>query len=214
MGKKLIKISGAGISGLTAAINLAKADYNVQVYDSAKDSGQRFHGDFQGIENWSYKQNALDFLKDINIKLDFDCQGIDKLSIWARDKCRKDFELSKPLYYLIRRGTESNCLDQSLKKQALALGIKIFYNHSIEPEQVNIVATGPIFNDISIDAMASGYTFNTDLEDLNIAILDDKYALDGYSYILVHNNKATIATCIFSDFKNLNKYREKNLRTL
>jgi len=211
MEKKLIKIAGAGISGLTAAINLAKAGYNVEIYDAGKDSGHRFHGDFQGIENWSYKQDVLDFLKDINIELNFDYQGVNKLSIWAPNKCHKDFKLSRPLYYLVKRGTEEDCLDQRLKKQALANGVKISYNHPVEPKDVNIIATGPFFNDPDTDAMASGYVFKTDLKDTNIGILDDRYALDGYSYFLVHNGEATIAACIFDNYKKLNEYREKTL---
>ncbi len=46
------KIIGAGLSGLTAAINLAKAGYKVDVYEENKDSGLRFNGDLQGLENW------------------------------------------------------------------------------------------------------------------------------------------------------------------
>lgn len=50
---KRIVIAGAGPSGLTAAINLAKAGFSVNVYEKEKDVGKRFHGDFQGIENWT-----------------------------------------------------------------------------------------------------------------------------------------------------------------
>jgi phytoene dehydrogenase-like protein len=44
---KKIKILGAGLSGLSAAINLAKAGYSVDIFDSNSDSGARFHGDLQ-----------------------------------------------------------------------------------------------------------------------------------------------------------------------
>lgn len=205
---KVIKISGAGISGLTAAINLAKAGYNVEVFDSAKDSGIRFNNDFQGIENWSYKQDALDFLRDINIDLNFYYWGSDKLSLWAPDGLHRDFKLSQPGYYLVRRGTVNESLDQGLKKQALALGVKIFYNHRITSEVVDIVASGPVLNDLKADGLVSGYIFKTDLEDCSIGLFDDNCALNGYSYFFVHNGQATLAACIFGNYEQLDKYRE------
>ena len=55
---KEIKILGAGLSGLTAAINLAKEGYRVDVYEKNKDVGMRFHGDIQGLENWSEKTHS------------------------------------------------------------------------------------------------------------------------------------------------------------
>lgn len=60
---KQIKILGAGISGLTAAINLAKAGYKVDVYERNKDVGMRFGGDLQGLENWSDKEDVLEMLR-------------------------------------------------------------------------------------------------------------------------------------------------------
>ncbi|MFH1838542.1 MAG: NAD(P)/FAD-dependent oxidoreductase [Candidatus Kuenenbacteria bacterium] len=208
----VIKIGGAGIAGLTVAINLAKAGYKVEIFDAAKDSGQRFNGDFQGIENWNYDQDGIDFLKDINIDLNFYYKGFNKLSIWAPDKCHKDFGLSHSLYYLVKRGLEEDSLDQGLKKQAIALGVEIFYNHPIKPENVDIVATGPFLNDPNIDAIVSGYTFKTNIENCHIGILNDDYALNGYSYFFVHNGQATIATCIFKNYKELGKYKEKTLK--
>ena len=53
---KEIEIIGAGPAGLVAAINLAKADYKVAVYEEKPDVGHRFHGDFQGLENWSSEE--------------------------------------------------------------------------------------------------------------------------------------------------------------
>jgi len=209
--KQLIKIGGAGIAGLTAAINLVKGGYKVEIFDVAKNSGQRFNNDFQGIENWSYRQDALDFLKDINVELNFYCQGFDKLSIWAPEGYHRDFKLSRPLYYLVKRGIVKDSLDQCLKKQALSIGVKIFYNHPVRPEDVDIVATGPFLNDPNTDVMASGYTFETNLENCHIGILNDKYAPNGYSYFLTHDGRATIATCIFRSYKKLNKYRKKTL---
>ncbi len=69
--KKII-ILGAGLSGLTAAINLAKSGYTVDVYEKNKDVGMRFNGDIQGLENWSDKKDIIKELKERNIDIDFD----------------------------------------------------------------------------------------------------------------------------------------------
>ena len=46
---KKIEIVGAGPAGLVAAINLARADFKVTIYEEKPDVGHRFHGDFQGL---------------------------------------------------------------------------------------------------------------------------------------------------------------------
>ena len=48
-----IHIMGAGLSGLAAATILAKAGKEVHVHDIRENSGARFDGDFQALENWS-----------------------------------------------------------------------------------------------------------------------------------------------------------------
>ena len=66
-------ILGAGLSGLTTAINLAKEGFKVDVYEKNKDVGMRFHGDLQGLENWSEKRDVLEELKEMSIETNFDC---------------------------------------------------------------------------------------------------------------------------------------------
>src|SRR3989344_6373004 len=69
---KTIKILGAGPSGLTAAINLAKANYPVEVYERGKDAGARFRGDLEALENWTSEEDVLDYFRRINININFD----------------------------------------------------------------------------------------------------------------------------------------------
>ncbi|RLF88431.1 hypothetical protein DRN43_05810 [Thermococci archaeon] len=70
---KKVKILGGGVSGLTCAINLAREGVDVEVYEIRPNSGCRFHGDFQGLENWSSHQDALRDLQGKNI--DLECVG-------------------------------------------------------------------------------------------------------------------------------------------
>ncbi|MGV8893191.1 MAG: DUF3141 domain-containing protein [Burkholderiaceae bacterium] len=67
----LIQIGGAGPAGLAAAITLAKAGRSVLVPEMHSEAGHRFGGDFQGLENWTTLQDALDNLQEIGITTDF-----------------------------------------------------------------------------------------------------------------------------------------------
>ena len=63
MGER-IDILGAGLSGLAAATILAKAGKEVHVHEIRKDSGARFDGDFQGIENWTSDIDFFDEMRE------------------------------------------------------------------------------------------------------------------------------------------------------
>ena len=54
---------GAGLSGLAAATLLARAGREVHVHDIRADSGARFDGDFQALENWSMD---VDFFEQLS----------------------------------------------------------------------------------------------------------------------------------------------------
>ena len=59
-----IHIMGAGLSGLAAATVLAKGGKEVHVHDIRDDSGARFDGDFQALENWSMGVDFFEQLKE------------------------------------------------------------------------------------------------------------------------------------------------------
>ncbi|HLC43596.1 MAG TPA: FAD-dependent oxidoreductase, partial [Patescibacteria group bacterium] len=108
-----IKILGAGIAGLTAAINLKKEGYNVEVFEKNSDCGQRFHGDMQGIENWSKKIDVIDDLASKNVAINFDCTPFSNLTL-SNCKIDEKFNFDRPLFYLVKRGDVAGSLDQGL----------------------------------------------------------------------------------------------------
>ena len=66
-----VEIAGAGPAGLAAAITLAQAGRQVVVYETQKEVGRRFGGDYQGLENWSSDEDVLSVLKAQGLTTDF-----------------------------------------------------------------------------------------------------------------------------------------------
>lgn len=196
--KKKIEIVGAGPSGFVAAINLAKAGYKVTVYEEKSEVGHRFHGDFQGLENWSSEEDAAVLLERLGIQINYTCQPYSELTVFDANLNKWIIRSQRPLFYLVQRGHAPGCLDYGLMEQATQSGVEIVFNKRVDKlEKGGIIGIGPR----AADAIAKGIIFNTTMEDVAAAILDDRLAPKGYAYLLIHRGKATMATCMFKDFK-------------
>ena len=206
MSEKQIQIVGAGPSGLTAAIVLRKAGYAVKIYEERKDVGLRFHGDFQGLENWSEEEDALEYMRRIGIDINFRCAPFYGGTLLGPSRRAVEIRSDKPMFYLVRRGPVGDSLDQGLKAQAKAVGVEIEFGRRIEKTQgPAITATGPK----GADVIAKGVIFETDLGDQTLGIFDDRIAPGGYAYLLVHQGQATMATVMFRDYRHEKHYFEK-----
>src|SRR5205807_9306611 len=75
----VIRIAGAGPSGLAAAIILARAGREVEVHEAKRDVGTRFIGDLQIIEAASESESIPAFLDRVGIERNFYFRGVD----WA-----------------------------------------------------------------------------------------------------------------------------------
>lgn len=203
---KAIKIIGAGPAGLAAAINLAMNSYEVIVYEKNADVGMRFNNNFQGLENWSTEEDILSSLKTMSINTDFFYKPFYGGWLYG-PSASAQIESANPMFYLIKRGKGPNTLDNSLKKQALNLGVNIIFNTYVGNEDSDIIATGPRRPNI----LAFGIVFETNLKDTAVVILNDTIAPKGYAYLLVSDKKATLATVIFEQFKLGNQYLKKTI---
>jgi len=210
--KKEIKIIGAGISGLSAAINLAKAGYKVKVFEKNDVVGKRFHGDYQGIENWIFEQDALEHVQDLNIKLNFPYRSVKEAYGVGPDKKAHHLRSNRPFFYLVRRGIEQDTLDQALYKQAKKVGADIIFNSPKNHCQFGDIIAQGYSPDQVTDAIVVGYNFQTSAPEQYWIIVDDEVAPDGYAYCFVANGRATLGVCIFRDYDKSKEYLAKAYR--
>lgn len=203
-----IQIVGAGPAGLAAAIAVARNGGDARVTERHRAVGTRFHDDFQGLENWSTESDVLDELRNMGIEPTFEhtpfyqCTFFDPKG--REHRCRSE----RPLWYLVRRGPEAGSLDRSLEEQAIATGATIEYGETTKHlPRGGIVAHGPR----RIDAIAVGYVFDTDRADGAFGAVSDRIAPGGYAYLLIREGRATLATCLFSDFHNESTYLQRTV---
>ena len=208
--KETIDVIGAGPAGLVAAINLAKGGFAVTLHESAPSVGHRFHGDFQGIENWTTKDDVRDFLQRINVKINFRFEPYRDGFFYSPALKRREIRTREPLFYLVERGGKEGCLDFGLLRQAEELGVRVLLDaRSWRVDQGGVIAVGPR----AADVIAKGIVFDTDAQDEAYAIVDDRIAPKGYAYLLVNKERATLATVIYRDFRNEKIYFQRTLET-
>lgn len=193
--KKII-IAGAGPAGITAAINLARAGFRVTVYDKTKEVGARFFGDTQALENLSSFEDALEMLKRMNIAADFPYVPFNQVDILDGSGKKTVLTSSRPGGYLVRRGTEADCLDQALKGQAEAAGVELVLGNAIRPLDADIIACGPQRSAL----VAAGILLRAKTQDRVAAILDNKVVPGGYAYLSLISGWGTLAVVLFSQF--------------
>ena len=204
-----VSIVGAGPAGLAAAIAVTRAGGTARVFEQHGDVGGRFHGDFQGLENWTSRTDILDELTAMGVEPRFDHTPFKEFVVFdlrGRDYvCRS----ARPLFYIVRRGAEPGTLDQGLKAVAIEQGVEIRFNERVEslPEG-GIVTHGPR----RADGIVVGQVFDTDAPNGAFGIVSNDIAPYGYAYLLVCNGRATLATCMFADFHNERKYLDRASR--
>lgn len=203
--KQIIKIGGGGIAGLCAAINLRLAGFDVLVYERNQDLGCHHRNDWEGLENWTSNEDVLEFLERINIKINFPNYPFNEFIGLDPELDKYKVKSKTPFFYLVKRGSAPDSLDQCLKKQAQEIGVRFEFNKIIEPQEVDIIGTG---HKKQAYAVAVGIEFETDLPNTVICLLNDEIAPQAYAYLIVVNNQATLATCFITLKKYLKASRQ------
>ncbi|MGB9773034.1 MAG: hypothetical protein ACP5JH_03205 [Bacteroidota bacterium] len=208
----MVHIVGAGPASIVAALNLVKNGYKPIIHEQNSNVGMRFNGDFQGIENWSTREDALSFLSSIGVKVNFKCEPYTYYEFYGPSRKKVLLKTSRPLFYLVERGSDEQSIDYGLMCQAIDAGVEFVWNDKLEtvPEGTVIVGTGPK----SADAIAKGIVFSTSHPNIAVGMFDNTISPKAYAYLLVSQGKATFATCLFEDFKNEREYFEKAIERL
>ena len=201
-----IEISGAGPAGLAAALAVTAAGRPARVYEKRAEVGWRFHGDFQGLENWTTREDVLEELAALGVEAGFEHTPVRELMVFDPEGRARRLHSRQPLFYLVRRGGEKGTVDDALKRQALAAGVEIRFQTPVRRfPNGGIVTEGPH----RADAIAAGYLFDTGMADGIYAAVSDRLACKGYAYLLVNRGRGTLATCLFDDFHNERDYLER-----
>ena len=199
MQKTDITIVGAGPAGLACAIVLAQAGRDVTVREWHADVGHRFHEDFQGLENWSRAGDALDELRSAGIATDFEHHAFDSGTVFDPAGRRYPVRGVRPLFYLVRRGRTDGTLDRALLDQARAAGVEVRFGDRVRNfDTAGVLATGPR----QAGVIAVGYVFDTDMADGAYLALGNRLAPGGYAYLLIQGGRGTMASCIFTGFRD------------
>lgn len=198
-----ITVVGAGPSGLACAIVLARAGRKVVVREWHGDVGHRFHDDFQGLENWSRPEDVLAEMTAAGIAPDFEHHPFDSGTVFDPRGRRYPVRGKRPLFYLVRRGQAAGTLDRALLDQARAAGAEVRFNDRVrELDAPGVLSTGPRQAGI----IAVGHVFETDMPDGAWLALGHRLAPGGYAYLLVQGGRGTVATCLFTGFRDQAKY--------
>lgn len=203
-----VHVLGAGLSGLSAATILARSGKEVHVHEIRKDSGARFDGDFQGIENWTSEVDFFDELEEWG----FDSSEFKSDAFGIIDLIHPDDVITHPetdgvAFRVVERGTASHTIDQAFKRMALESGVIIHYGVRRSPEDCDIVAAGPKES----SAVAYGEIFETDHRNIVAFQLNDKLAPGAYSYLIIIDGIGLICTCLWRKQRNSGRYLDETI---
>lgn len=173
------------MSGLTAAINLASAGRNVQVFEKRKAVGEHIYPNFQGLIKTEPANSAREYFAGLGLhpKNGFGHFELSRVRFLTRS--RSILLSSKKKYTFVQRGN-GRSLERALFSQARSMGVKFEFDSKGAAERnVRIVASGPKRADVA--AFGAVYERNA-LEDGEFLMMfDDRYSPRGwYLYALPH----------------------------
>jgi len=187
-----IKIAGAGIAGLSAAITLKRLrkDFDISIRDKADSIKDKTPRGVNALRNYAEKIDIQKRYADLGFKLQ-NFHPIKRQIFLLNTGKYFDIESNKkPIFYTTIRGIKSS-IDNMLLQQAIDLKINIQWNSTFKKEETDIFATGA---ELYSHCVGFGQHFIDVEETDTIYILQNsKYCPYGYMCILPYsNNEATI----------------------
>jgi len=176
---KNIEIYGAGLSGLTAAINLARDGYKVTVFEKEKTLG--------GAKTYTPSVHAtpIHFEKMKNyIGIDVE-PFFSKLDIFKANIYNKNVTFKPDHIYVTERGSSKDALDYNLYKIAEEEGVNFEFSHPLTTDNIHELKEG------SIIAIGQNTPISKNLKIRHIP-------LKHYHAVKKTNNKKNICVAFFS----------------
>lgn len=198
--KRPVRIQGAGPAGLSAAICLARAGQPVDVFERYESVAKRFCGDLHGVENWSLPLDCGKEFENFGIEQSFDFVPCTTLDL-SNGRKTSSLGFTRPIFYLVRRGSQAGCLDHGLLLQAQELGVRVHFNSPIDHASADILGSGP--NPSDVFAIEKGILFKTDGPDISVALIHPDAAPGGYAYLLVHQGEGVLCSVLFNEFHSV-----------
>jgi len=173
-----IKILGAGLAGISAAINLVKGGKEVEVHERRDEVGLQMHPNYQGLLRTHGDPKG--YLNGLGLDPEFDYKFLDKCVLSTRKKDRR-ITAAEPVMF-VKRGGEGS-LEWGLYQQALDLGVEFKFNQKMAEKDVDVVAVGHT----RCDMAAFGVQYeNADWDDETFVYMyDDRYSPRGWYLYLV-----------------------------
>lgn len=192
-----MRIVGGGLSGLSAAIQLARHGVSVEVFERRSnlknapeircDAVENWTtaDDFSAVlSNWAIDASPFHRVNSIDVRtFDGECHGVAQL---------------RPTLYLVKRGGAPGCLDHALRVQALDLGVRIHHGRTLPREQADVWAVGSSRGGFFLDV---GITFRTSQPNRAVILFDERLAPKACAYLIVVDGVATLAVLLTQRFR-------------
>lgn len=188
-------ILGAGLAGLSAAINLAKAGKQVTVYERLPTVGKQIHPNYQAIRTNITGADVLQYLKKFNLNPSkFSLIYLNKMFISTPSESLRKLHFNVAVPFIMRGGEKS--LEYALYKEAQNLDIAFEFNSKKTVNDANIIASGKFRTDAA--AFGEIYEAPEFPRDSFFYMHHDRYSPKGwYSYIIpVNETKIEIVNCV------------------
>jgi len=198
----LIKILGAGVSGLCAAIRLAQSGENVTVYEKNKEIGRQMHENTQAMRNYEERIDLKEELSNYGLKISH-FKPIHKITKYAPSGRNNTVasEGDRPVFQVIKRGPHSKSMDNQLYEQAVNEGVKFEFNTDKKIKDCEIISVGPLFKNGIVHGIEIS---NVNLDhDKILFFMNNDYAPGGYIYIVPYGSDSSVSSVIVNSDANI-----------
>jgi flavin-dependent dehydrogenase len=193
-----VRIVGGGLSGLSAAIQLARRGVGVEVFERRSHLRSAPETRCDAVENWTTAEDLGAVLSNWAIDA-APFHRVSSIDVLTFDGECHALAQPRPMLYLVKRGGEPGCLDHALRAQALELGVRIHHGRTLPREEADVWAVGSARGGFFLDV---GITFRTSQPDRAVILFDESLAPKACAYLIAIDGAATLAVLLTEQFRH------------